>query len=164
MNKRLFFICPTDFLETAINDAFKGENYFVTSLGNSMVFDANKIGEICALIEAKDIQEIVFILSDDNRFFLDAFGKQEFSKIPGLSDFYTKITHQDLVSLWRWQTDNLSNAILLNYLNDRILELQCKLDSRIVDGLTLDTKIYYRQRGVFDEVHSGLLNIEMGLN
>ena len=46
MQKRLFFICPTDNLEKAINFKFKQENYFLTSLGNSFEFNKDDVKEI----------------------------------------------------------------------------------------------------------------------
>ena len=164
MNKRLFFICPTDFLEKIINDTFKGENYFVTSLGNSVVLDAEKVNEINALIEAKGIKEITFVLSDDNRIVHDAFAKQKFSKIIGLSNFYSEITNRNMHSLWSWQIRNLNNAVISNHLNKKISALRPKLSGWLMDKIELNTKIFYRQRSVFNEIHNDLLQIEISMN
>ena len=164
MSKRLFFICPTDFLETLINQTFEGENYFVTSLGNSVAFDIDQVTEIQALIEAKGIKEINFILSDDNRIVLDAFGNQEFSNIKGLSNFYDQITVQKKYSLFLWQTDDLCNTILSNHLNHKIRELQLKLSHWFVGGIKLNIKIFCRQKQIFSEIHNDLFNLEISLN
>mgnify|MGYP004137638051 CR=1 FL=1 len=65
MRKHLYFVCPTDHLETVINDHCYQENYYLTSLGNSVSFNSEFIGEINSLIEANRITEITFILSDN---------------------------------------------------------------------------------------------------
>ena len=46
MQKHLFFVCPTDNLESVINFKFKHENYFLTSLGNSFEFNKDNVNEI----------------------------------------------------------------------------------------------------------------------
>ncbi len=83
MRKHLYFICPTDRLEAVINARFKQENYYWTSLGNSVSFDNERVGEINALMETKSITGITFVLSDDNCMFLDALKDREFSSING---------------------------------------------------------------------------------
>lgn len=56
MQKHLYFICPTDHLETVINNTFKQENYYCNSLGNSIKFDSEMVGQINVLIETKNIR------------------------------------------------------------------------------------------------------------
>ncbi|QTN39793.1 hypothetical protein HZ996_11775 [Cryomorphaceae bacterium] len=67
MRKHLFFICPTDFLESVVRESFEGQHYFISSLGNAAPMDALEIGEIQRFIEEKEINEITLLLSDDNR-------------------------------------------------------------------------------------------------
>ena len=39
MSNNLYFICPTDNLESIINSTFNEEKYYVTSLANSITFN-----------------------------------------------------------------------------------------------------------------------------
>ena len=164
MNKRLFFICPTDFLEPVINDTFKGENYFITSLGNSIAFDADKVEEINALIETKGIKEITFILSADNRIVLDAIENKEFSRISGLDNFYDEITHQKRHSRLEWKTINPNNAVLADHLDKKIQELRTKLSKWLADHINIVSKVYYKQSRVFIEINRDLLDHQISLN
>jgi hypothetical protein len=69
MNKHLYFICPTDHLETVIQKISQEKNYYLTSLGNSIDLDFETMGQINSLIESKKITQISFILSNNNHFF-----------------------------------------------------------------------------------------------
>lgn len=66
MMTRLFLICPTDFLETKLNKMFKGENYFLTSLANSIDFGSENIGQIKKLLIEKNVEEIIVVIRSDN--------------------------------------------------------------------------------------------------
>ncbi len=91
MQKCLYSLCPTDCLETVINNTFRNENYFYTSLGNSVIFSNNTITEIKILISKHRINEVCFVLSNNNHFILDALKNNNFSNIRGLSTFYKEI-------------------------------------------------------------------------
>ena len=71
MPKHLYFICPTDHLETVINRHYNEENYFISSLGNSIDFNKQFTAYLCDLVEAKGITEISFVLAQDNTLFND---------------------------------------------------------------------------------------------
>lgn len=43
MHKCLYLVCPTDCLEPIINNTFKQEHYFYTSLGNAFVADSETL-------------------------------------------------------------------------------------------------------------------------
>lgn len=88
MHRCLYMICPSDYLEPVINSRFKGHNYFYTSLGNTVVSDEDTLGQIAAIIEENSIQEITFVLSEDNNFVFDALNHQNFIEIRGLMDAY----------------------------------------------------------------------------
>ena len=67
MLKHLYFTCPTDHLETVISESFDQENYFLSSLGNSVSFSSEFVNEVSSFIKAHSINKITFILSENNR-------------------------------------------------------------------------------------------------
>ncbi|MDN5213216.1 hypothetical protein QQ020_14200 [Fulvivirgaceae bacterium BMA12] len=157
MQKHLYFICPTDHLEPIINSTFKQENYYFTSLGNSIVFDTNMVSQLKELLQTKNIQDISFVLSDNNRIVSDALGKQAFSGITGLSNFYNQITRQRENSEEVWQTYNHQFLILSHHLNDKIKELKLCLKQLSVDPPKINGKIYNRHQEVFSDIYSDLI-------
>lgn len=160
MQKRLYFICPTDFLETVINDSFKGENYFITSLGNSIALDTDKIDGINTLIETIGIQEITFILSMENRIALSALKDREFSGLHGLECFHDDIERQMAYTKIQWKTNNLGDPILYYLLNEKVSELKSKLSNWEVDQIKIGAKIYNRKMNFFTEITPDLINKE----
>ncbi|WP_353778374.1 hypothetical protein [Winogradskyella sp. 3972H.M.0a.05] len=160
MHKALFLLCPTDCLESIINDTFKHENYFYTSLGNSFISDTETIENIKELIIQHNIRKIYFVLSDDNKIILDALGGQSFSDIRGLQKFYTEVTRQKERSEVLWQTDNRQFSILSYYLNNKIKELQLELDNLPIHLPRISGKIYFRQKNIFSNIYSDLICIE----
>ena len=84
MQKNLYFLCPSENLEAVIEKSFPQENYFLSSLGNSISFSDDFILDINSLIESKGIGKITFILSNNNRFILDAMKNQEFNILKNL--------------------------------------------------------------------------------
>lgn len=127
MNKVLFLLCPTDCLETKINNTFKYENYFYTSLGNSFYSDFKTINSLKELLIKKEITNICFILSTDNRIINDALEKQSFSKISGLKPFYKKISKSKKELKIISNTDKRQYTSFSYLLNTKIKELQLNL-------------------------------------
>ena len=74
MQKNLFLLCPTDCLESVVNHVFRNENYFYTSLGNSIVPEKRTLEYIEELITKHHITNVYFVLSNDNPIILDALG------------------------------------------------------------------------------------------
>jgi len=99
MKQCLYFICPTDYLETIIERTFDQENYFYSSLGNSVIFTKDELSEIKKLICSKGIREISFVLADDNPIVLDALANQNFSDIRGLKKFYNQVSEEFVICL-----------------------------------------------------------------
>lgn len=154
MQKHLYFICPTDHIERIINKTFQQENYFYTSLGNSIRFDADMAAQINGLIESKNITEVTFVLSSSNQVVMDVLSQQNFSSIEGLDSFYHEITQQKERSKMLWQRSDLPIPILSHYLNQKIKELQPKISSWIVDNVHINSKIYIRKSNVFKDVYA----------
>lgn len=157
MQKHLYFICPTDHLETIIHSTFSQENYYYTSLGNSITFDTELVRQLQELLVEKDIREISFILSDDNRIISDALGNHDFSKISGLDNFYCEIIRQKEFSEELWQSCNLRFLILSNYLNTRIKELKLRLKTLPTDQVKINGKVYSRQTKIFSDIYVDLI-------
>ena len=153
MHNHLFLICPTDYLESVIANTFNQRNYYFTSLGNSIVFDTATVEQIIELIETKNINEISFVLSDDNSIILDALGKQNFSEITALTGFYDNIIKQKKHSEVSWQTCNRQALILSYYLNNKIKELGKILRGSCFEQLKIYGKIYNRQEMNFSDIY-----------
>ena len=160
MKKLLYFICPTDGLEPIINNRFKQENYYYSSLGNSIAFDGNVVEQLKKLISTRNIGAIAFVLSSDNRIVLDALGKQNFSDVTGLNNFYTQITRQKEYSEISWQTWNRQFSVLSYHLNQKIKELKGALNEATTNQLEISGKIYNRREHKFNEIHSDLICME----
>jgi hypothetical protein len=159
MQNNLFLICPTDGLEPVINTAFKQENYFYTSLGNSFISNKKTIKHIVQLIEQKDISDIYFIISNDNKIIIDALGNQCFSGIKGLNHLYNEITIQKKRSERVTYRHKRKFSLLSFYLNKKINELQLQLNNLssqpIVGG-----KIYSRNQNEFIDIYSSLVCLD----
>lgn len=128
----------------------------MTSLGNSIAFNKEVIAEVNALIVTKEITEITFVLSDDNRIIMDALNDQNFADVRGLGNFHGEITRQKRRLKLLWQKNNLISPILSYYLNMKIKDVEAKLGHCFVDHLEINAMIYSRQRNIFSEIHSDL--------
>ena len=157
MQKHLYFVCPTDHLETVINKTYNRENYFCTSLGNSISFGNEMILQLIELIESKSIEEISFILSDDNCIVLDAMGKSDFSTISGLNQLYCQILKSKEHYQGIWVRDDLSQLILSYHLNWKTDELRLALKDKLYPQLPIHAKIYVRGKCSFRNVYSSLI-------
>ncbi|WP_298426267.1 hypothetical protein [uncultured Kordia sp.] len=157
MNKTLFLLCPTDCLETAVNDAYENENYFYTSLGNSFAADNSTLKSIKELILKHDIKNIYFVLSNDNKIILDALERQSFSEIIGLENFYSEIIKQKEDSEIMWLTTNNKDLIISYFLNHKIKELQLELGNLSLNSIKVRGKIYDINNTYFKNIYSSLI-------
>ena len=157
MKKSLHFICPTDCLETIIGDTFQQENYYYFSLGNSVIFHRKMLQEIQKLIMEKDITEISFVLSNNNRIVLDAFSNQDFSDIRGLNNYYAKLIEQRERVEVLWKTLNKQSLILSYYLNQKIKELEKGLSRLAISGLKMSGKIYNEKEESFKDIYPNII-------
>ena len=160
MRKHLYFICPTDHLETAISNVFQQENYYLTSLGNSVTFNPEFVEEINLLIETNNISEITFALSDDNRIIMDALKIQDSNNVRDLKNFYDIIIEEKKRQEVLWQTFDVRIPIISYYLNLKITELKFQLNNWFTDMIKVNAKIYNRQKNTFNEINADLLHLE----
>ncbi|BDS11058.1 hypothetical protein [Aureispira anguillae] len=157
MQNHLYFICPTDNLETIIDYTFRGRNYYYTSLGNSIVFNNDTTWQIQKLINKNHINKISFILSNDNRIILDALGNQGFSKVTGLNNCYDEIIKQKKLSEKSWQRYKRQFSIISYHLNKKIKELRFGINGSFASQLKISGKIYHRQEQVFKDIYPDLI-------
>ena len=160
MYKNLFLLCPTDCLESVIRNRFSKESYFYTSLGNSFVYDIKTLDSIKELVHEHTIDRIYFVLSDDNQIILDALGGQFFSEIRGLKAFYNEILEQKKLSEVLWTANEREFSILSYFLNNKIKELQHKLDNEIDYPIKIGGKIFNRDENIFKDIYSDLICLE----
>lgn len=155
----LFLLCPTDCLESCIDNKFKQENYFYTSLGNSISLDVKTLESIKKMIIKHNIRKVYFVLSSDNRIVLDALGGQSFSDIKCLKTFYEEIKRQKDHSEILWQSSN-QFTVSSYYMNCRINELQNYLNFTFNHPIGVYGKIYNRQKDLFLAIYSDLVCLE----
>ncbi|WP_422091300.1 hypothetical protein [Tenacibaculum ovolyticum] len=160
MQKHLYFLCPTDCLESVINNTFKHENYFYTSLGNSFVAENKTIESLSEVIIEHNIKEISFVLSNNNHIINDALGAQDFLRIKGLTRLYRQIKKQKEHSDMLWKTDYNQFIILSYYLNKKINELQLQLANLSKRHIKIGGKIYNKHTNSFTNIYADLICLQ----
>lgn len=156
MKRKLYFICPTDHLETIINNKFPEENYFYTSLVNSVDFNLKNTLEISRLIEAKEISEINFVLSINNAFIRDALNKQLYSSLRGLKQFYFSVKEQKEYAKSIWYSNDVRIPIISNYLNSQIRLFLNQTYCENNNNVRVYGKIYNMTETSFEKIHYDL--------
>ena len=157
MQKHLFFICPSDSLEGKINMAYSESNLFISSIGNSIVFDHSTSSEINSLIGKQGIAEITFILSTDNRIIQDACNEQRFRDIKGMQGFYAEITKHKELAERTWQGNVPTPLVSSMYLQCKQEELLSSMNRNLIDQIKVNHSIYYRRKSRFLEITPELL-------
>jgi len=157
MKSRLYFSCPTDYLETIIERNFDQENYFYSSLGNSVVFTEDELSEVKKLICSKGIREICFVLADDNRIVLDGLANQNFSEIRGLKNFYDQVLQQKKQLEMSWQIQNPQFLILSAFINKKIEKLKDGLSDLMIGEIMISGKIYSKEDHMFEDIYTDLI-------
>lgn len=161
MQKCLYLLCPTDCLELKINNIFRDENYFYTSLGNSVMFDDYKtLNQLKKLIKKHDIKKIYFVLSNDNQIILNAFDNDDFLGIERLYHLYNEITKQREDSSITVQKGKLQFSFLSYYLNKKIKALETELKGLSKNNIKINGKIYNKEREIFTDIYPNLVCLE----
>jgi len=157
MPKHLFFLCPTDHLESVIHQACTQEKVFCTSLGNSIEFDTDMLLHLQAWIQEKNIDQISFILSCDNAIILDALRGQEYAHTHGLNRFYDQLARQKEYTEGLWQSCDHSYLLISQHLNQKVTELKKGLGNFLLPPLTIQGKIFNRNTETFSKIYSDLI-------
>ena len=159
MFNKLYFICPTDNIESIINSKLNDNNFYITSLANSITFNYDFIKELHSIIESKKISEITFVLSDDNRLINDALENKENKNIKSLDHLNLKIYSQKNFFKKESTISEIRQEIISYLLNHKKNELKNITDSL---GLELDINaiVFNKEVNEFTKIKSKLLNLE----
>ena len=160
MQKNLYFLCPSENLEAVIEKSFPQENYFLSSLGNSISFSDDFILDINSLIESKGIGKIIFILSNNNRFILDAMKNQEFKYIKELKEYYKTIEKRKVLTIKSYNNKNFTSLITSHILKTKINELNSNLFDWIRNKISIEGKIYDPTKNIFFDVRINIIEPE----
>ncbi len=160
MQKNLYFLCPSENLEAVIEKSFPQENYFLSSLGNSISFSDDFILDINSLIESKGIGKITFILSNNNRFILDAMKNQEFKYIKELKEYYKTIEKRKVLTIKSYKNKNFTSLITSHIIKTKINELNSNLFDWIRNKISIEGKIYDPTKNIFFDVRINIIEPE----
>ncbi|MCH2228778.1 MAG: hypothetical protein MK105_00440 [Crocinitomicaceae bacterium] len=161
MQSHLFFICPTDQIEFFINRKFRADNFFYTSLGNSVSFDEEFIRYLKRIILKKKIQRVTFVLTEDNAIVLGAMKTKNSSSLNRMKSFYLTVEIEQDISHHLWRRCDARIVVLCKLLNRKIEELKASLATMDLDFLEIDGKIYSNQRRSFRNIASIPFNREL---
>ena len=159
MFNKLYFICPTDNIESIINSKLNDNNFYITSLANSITFNYDFIKELHSIIESKKISEITFVLSDDNKLINDAIEKKELKNIRSLDHLNLKISLQKKFFKKESTKSEIRLGLISHLLNQKKHELKNITDS-FGQELDINTLVYNKEVNEFTKVKSKLLNLD----
>lgn len=159
MTNKLFFICPTDYLESQINRNFSGNHFFMTTLGNMADFNTNTIYQVISIIETYAIDEILFVIAEENCIIRDAVELQKYKSINRLNQCYThfqKNIKQRMSEPYFYPF----NFIISFHLNQKMEELMNVLKNNLTILPKIKGIIYSKNNNKFIPVYSkiALLN------
>ncbi len=152
-------ICPSDYLEPVIDKKLKGDKYFYTSLGNTVTIDKNTVEQIVAIVENNEVNEITFVLSEDNGFVSDALNNQSFGEIRGLTEAYGQLLEYKKQVLNSWLLSNQRTIILSYFLNEKIKVLKSRLQYYLPNPPEINGKLFSKSSNSFKMIHSELVCI-----
>lgn len=154
--KLLFMICPTDFVEYPIYQKYGEHSYFFTSLGISSPLDTVIFNQIVEVIDKNDIEEVIYVLSENNQIILDAVNNQKFINISGLKKHYKTVSQVRKMTKDMWSSYNPHILFLSYYLNDKMNELRCQLQSTSNKDVKVFAKIYSEAYAGFRDIYPNL--------
>lgn len=159
MPKHLYFICPTDHLETTITATFGQESFFYTSLANSTVFDSGSIGQIIGIVEKENINQITFVLSQDNQLILNAIRKHSYPNLQGICHLYNAIGNQISNLNPNEKGIRFESFVFSHYLDRKINELRGILNRWFIDNITINALIYSKENNLFFDAKSDFFRL-----
>jgi len=160
MHRCLYMICPTDHLESAINNRFEERIYFYTSLGNTVFLNERTLGQIANLIEENSIKEITFVLSEDNNILLDALSRQFFIETRGLNKAYSDFLEYKTQIAEIWQTHHQKDLIISYHLHQKIKALKMGLGDFLLNIPDINGQVYSKSNDSFKLIHSHIVLLD----
>ena len=131
MRKTLFLICPTDIMESIIQAHFQSDNYFYTSLGNSL--DLNNeitVRLIKQQILDKDITQIIFVLKEDNPILKDVMCSYKYRQISCLQHLYHEAIYNKSMMSHGGILSDAHKSYLSRFLINKVCTLKNKLNGQ----------------------------------
>ena len=160
MVNQLYFICPTDGIESKINGKFDHENYFVSSVGLSFSFNSEFLDELFKLIIEKNIDRVTFVLSDQNKIVTEIIDGKDYSIIQELNKSKSQVHKEFQAKKMHWSSDDLILPIIAKFLESRAQDLKSKLIGWSLPNIKVETKIYRSNTNQFSNLPSGLFERE----
>lgn len=160
MQKSLYFVCPTDCMETIITKTFDKEQFFYATLGNCLSLDIDTLTGLKDCIEREQITSVCFVLADDNKIIKEATEGQLFSEIKVLRDLCAELTKQSRHCNLLCEKKNAYIAVLSYYLNKRIEMFNNSISFFLKHPVKLHAKIYQRRKARFINTYHSLFFIE----
>ena len=114
------------------------------------MFDVDQVGLLTSFIETKQISEVTFILSDDNKIIEEALFCKDYTDNKFLKKFYLYIKTQNKRFRFLTEKQNPISTISSYYLNDKVKKLTNELSSLwFSHKITVNAKIYKRKKNRF---------------
>lgn len=148
---RLFFTCPTDFLETTIENTFQEEKLFKKVLANSLDFESNELDEIMTIVASRDVDEVTFVLSSENRLFTEGMSEIPFNNLKGVSSFCKQFTGPE-DAIGKDQESNVLEPIMSYYLLQKVERFCQCLKQKKVSDVIVNALVYCSITNAFQEV------------
>lgn len=134
-------------------------NYFFTDLEGNEAKVEYTFGY--KLIEAKNIQEITFILSKNNRIIKHMLQNQNLAHQLKLKQFCKLTLSEETRSKKMWTENDYQDTTLSSFLSLKMSELENKLKRNFGEGITINAEIFNPEGKVFNKVKSDLYNREV---
>lgn len=160
MHKCLYMVCPSDYLDSIIDKKFKGPKYFFTSLANNVTLDEKVLKNITSIVKKKKIDQIMFVLSDDNHVILDALNSQKLVNHRGLKVSYDQLLNLKEKTSNTWELGTNYAMIVSYFLNDKIKQLKFGLAPLLPDFPEINGKLYLRASDSFRVIYPDMVCID----
>lgn len=161
----LFLICPTDFLEAAIESNFNGNNYFYTSLGNSIKLEDKKTMEqIENFIKEKYISKVVFVLKENNTIISDIMNDYEYGNLLVASNLNKEINHHKFMMSSYNNKSILQKLCTSGHLNSKVILMLNILEPKF-PNIEIGALLHTETHPYFiDVIHPLVTTVYLALN
>ena len=154
MNGHLYFVCPTDCLESTIDKTFGEGNYFYSSLGNSFVLNQELVQQIGRVIKTNVISKITFVLSDKNQIVMDTMDSGTTMMIERMKPFYEELAnHRYSYQFSEGRCSNQVTFLIERYLNCKLVLFK-EIGAQFgLNDLNLNALIFDSKAKQFNEIN-----------
>lgn len=117
------------------------------------------VRHLAEIIEKEGIQEVAFILSEDNAIVLDALSGQKFIEISGLYDAYCHLLRHNKQVTNTWVMSNRNIMVLSRHLNEKINKLKIELHPYLSNLPEISGKLFSKSCNSFIQIYGELVCI-----